>query len=308
MHSVVARPLDAVAPIERAAPLAQVDNPCALCGGTDAARQFRVDGAWIVRCPRCGLVREATRARSLHARYDSAYYANDSSKGGYANYVLDAAINRLTFARRLRAIERRRSRNGRLLDVGCALGDFVLEAAARGWIAEGVEVSAYAVARARERGVVAYAGTLEELALPDARYDVVTLYDTIEHLADPVGTLLEIRRLLAPGGLLHVVTPNVAGMQARLLRRYWYHYKPGEHLFYFSPVTLRAALERAGFVWEGWRRSGSYVTVSYALNRLRYYAPGPFGLLERIPRALRLGPFPFSIDVGEMEAWARRAD
>ncbi len=283
----------------------EVSNPCALC---DAAAQprFTVDGALIVACEGCGLVRQDTRPVATSALYDSAYYATDNPKGGYSNYFLDAGVNRRTFQRRIRAIERRCGRPGRLLDVGCALGDFALEAQSAGWSVEGVEISPYAAAQARRRGVIAHTGTLEQLRLPAGSFDVITLYDTIEHFADPVATLREVRRLLRPGGLVHLVTPNVGGLQARVLGRRWYHYKPGEHLFYFAPTTLRAALEAAGLRWGGWARSGSYLTLTYVFDRLRYYAPGLFGTLQRLGRLLRFGPFTFYLHVGEMEAWGRR--
>src|SRR2546430_13904169 len=67
-------------------------------------------------------------------------------------------------------------------------------------------------------------------------------YTTLFRSTDPVATLRAVQRLLVPGGLLHLVTPNVGGVQARLLGRHWYHYKPGEHLFYFAPDTLRTAV------------------------------------------------------------------
>jgi SAM-dependent methyltransferase len=267
----------------------------------------RVDGSLIVRCEECQLVRQASRPTAPGALYRSSYYATENPKGGYANYFLDADINRRTFQRRLQAIEIRLGRRGRILDVGCALGDFLAEARARGWNTEGVEVSAYAAARARDIGLCVHVGSLEELALEAASFDVVTLYDTIEHLPDPLATLQEVNRLLVPGGLLHVVTPNVGGIQSRLLGRRWYHYKPGEHLFYFEPKTLQSVLRRAGLSWECAYRSGSYVTVTYMLNRLRYYAPRLFAALEWTGRQLQLGPFAFYAYVGEMEAWARRA-
>ena len=151
------------------------------------------------------------------------------------------------------------------------------------------------------------AGRLEELDLPAASFDVITLYDSIEHLTAPLATLAEVRRLLGPGGIVHLVTPNVGGLQARVLGRYWYHYKPGEHLYYFSPKTLRATLERAGLEWRGWARAASYLTFTYCFNRMRYYAPAPFAFLEWLGRTLRFGPYAFRVDVGEMEAWARKS-
>lgn len=280
-----------------------IENPCCLCPGDDAFL-FAVDGASIVRCRSCGLVRQATRRFSPARIYDREYYANNDPKGGYANYFLDAPINRRTFAHRLAEIERRYGRRGSLLDIGSALGDLVLAARERGWSAEGVEISAYAARRARARGAVVHGVPLA--ALPGARYDVVTLYDTIEHVVDPIATLCHVRRLLVPGGMLHLVTPNVGGLQARVLGRGWYHYKPDEHLFYFSPRTIRTAIERAGLRFAGWCPSASFVTPAYVLSRLRYYAPEPFATLEGFVRRSPLGPVAFPLYVGEMEAWARR--
>ena len=285
---------------------AEVANPCALCSSGEARGLFHVDGALIVACRGCGLVRQDTRPVAAAELYDEDYYATEDPKGGYANYFLDADVNRRTFRERIRAIEARYGRKGKILDVGCALGDFLLEAKAAGWDAQGVEISSFAAQRARERGLTVSAGRLDELDLPEASFDVVTLYDAIEHMTDPIATLAAVRRLLVPGGLLPLVTPNVGGLQARLLGRHWYHYKPGEHLFYFNPDTLRRAVERAGLGWRGWARSASYLTFTYVFSRLRYYAAAPFAGLEWLGRTFRFGPWAFKVDVGEMEAWAVR--
>jgi SAM-dependent methyltransferase len=281
-------------------------NPCALCPNAGAKPRFEVDRTGIVACNSCGLVRQETRPRATGDLYDAAYYSTDDPKGGYSNYFLDASVNERTFRRRMRSIEQRLPRRGRILDVGCALGDFVQEAVTAGWDAEGVEISPFAAAQARKRGLKVRVGKLEDLRLDAEAFDVITLYDTIEHLPDPVATLREVRRLLRPGGFVHIVTPNVGGLQSRVLGRRWYHYKPGEHLFYFAPRTLRATIERAGLRWGGWARSGSYLTLTYVFSRLRYYAPRPFGALEWLGRKLRFGPFTFYLYVGEMEAWAVR--
>src|SRR5437867_11790375 len=285
---------------------AEITNSCALCSNGRTRTMFEVDGSVIVKCDDCGLVRQATRPSATAALDDSDYYATENPKGGYANYFLDSDVNRRTFRDRIRAIESRYGRKGRLLDVGCALGDFLLEAKASGWDVEGVEISAFAAEQARARGLRVTTGRLEELALPAASFDVITLYDSVEHLADPVATLAAVRRLLVPGGIVHLVTPNVGGLQARLLGRLWYHYKPGEHLFYFSHRTLRAVCEAAGLRWDGWQRSASYLTFTYCFNRMRYYAPAPFAFLEWLGRTFRFGPYAFNVPVGEMQAWARR--
>lgn len=280
--------------------------PCLLCAAAPAGATFRIDGARIGRCPSCGLVQQVDRPRAPAGVYDAAYFARDDPKGGYANYFLDSEINKRTFQRRLRDIEMRAPRLGRLLDVGCALGDFVIAASSAGWAAEGVEVSEFAAAAARRRGAPVHLGDVRRLDLPRGGYEVVTLYDTVEHLDDPVGTLTAVRDLLRPGGIVHIVTPNVAGLQARLLGRWWFHYKRDEHLAYFAPATLRRAVAASGLRWSGWRPTGSYVTVSYVLNRLRRYARLPFAWLDSASRRLSLASASFYLYVGEMEAWALR--
>src|SRR5437899_12926552 len=263
---------------------AEITNKCALCADGATRALFQVDGTSIVECRECGLVRQDTRPIAAAAIYDSDYYATDNPKGGYANYFLDSEVNRRTFRNRIRAIEQRYGRRGRLLDVGCALGDFLIEAKASGWDVEGVEISSFAAEQARARGLRVTAGRLEDLDLPAASFDVITRYDSVEHVTDPVATLAAVRRLLVPGGIVHLVTPNVGGLQARVLQRFWYHYKPGEHLFYFAPRTLRAALEAAGLRWDGWQRAASYLTFTYCFHRIRYSPPAPFAALQPLRR------------------------
>lgn len=279
---------------------------CLLCGAGTVERRFRVDGATIGRCTSCRLVQQVDRPPRPVCLYDAAYYARDDPKGGYANYYLDSEINRRTFERRLRSIEACAARMGRLLDVGCALGDFVIAAQAAGWRAEGVEVSPFAASIARRRGANVHVGDIRELDLGRGGFEAVTLYDTIEHVDDPVATLRVVRDLLAPGAVAHLVTPNVAGLQARLLGRWWFHYKRDEHLAYFSPSTLQRTVEAGGLRWGGWAPTGSYVTISYVLNRLRRYVRRPFSALDQASRAVGLASVLFYLHVGEMEAWAYR--
>src|SRR5207244_5442396 len=141
-------------------------NRCALCAEGTTRSLFQVDGTFIVECRDCGLVRQDTRPLAAAAIYDSDYYATDNPKGGYANYFLDSDVNRRTFRDRIQAIERQYGRRGRLLDVGCALGDFLLEAKASGWDVEGVEISSFAAQRARARGLRVPAARLGARAFP----------------------------------------------------------------------------------------------------------------------------------------------
>jgi SAM-dependent methyltransferase len=147
---------------------------------------------------------------------------------------------------------------GRLLDVGCSYGAFLQLARERGWDAEGVELSTVTAEFARrERGLRVFDGTVEQAAFPDDRFQAVTLWDVVEHFDDPVATLSEINRILAPGGILFVFTINQESLLNRVghtlyrasLGR-WKHlmtlFYDIHHNFFFSPDTIRAILRRAG--------------------------------------------------------------
>lgn len=156
-------------------------------------------------------------------------------------------------------LERIIGRTGRLLDMGCGEGSFLATAKSRGWEVSGAEVSEVAAQRAKAKvGEDHIFQTLEAAQYPDHFFDVVTLWDVIEHLPDPVRTLRRLCRVLRPGGHIIISTPNANSLLHRAA--HWTHrctlnrwtlpirliYLP-EHLYYFDPKTLMDALSRAGF-------------------------------------------------------------
>jgi SAM-dependent methyltransferase len=129
-----------------------------------------------------------------------------------------------------------------------------------GWDPQGVEISeAQAKYGERSHGLPIFAGALESAAFPAASFDLVHASHLIEHLNSPGSFLDEAARVLAPGGLLALTTPNADGLQARLLGPRW-RSAIYDHLYLFSRRTLRELLESKGFVvsrsvtWGGWPR------------------------------------------------------
>jgi SAM-dependent methyltransferase len=136
----------------------------------------------------------------------------------------------------------------RILDVGCGPGAFLDIASAYGLEAYGVEIgtSSWELANFRHPHYV-HLGDLNSAAFKDDFFDLVTMFDVIEHLQDPVATLTEVRRVLAPDGWFFVLTPDISSISSRLMHSHWYQYKPNEHLFYFSPRSLGILLHLTGF-------------------------------------------------------------
>lgn len=231
----------------------------------------------IVRCRRCRLV------------YTNPRLSQETLRQGYAgsvdtDYAEEDASRSINAHMALRTI-RKFARAGRLLDVGCATGYF-LNAARLDFEVHGIEPSRWAADHARERlKLEVQHGNLEDVALPAGSLDVVSMNDVIEHFSDPRAALLRVHRLLKPGGLLYLVTPDISGLAARVLRGKWWGLRPA-HLYYFSRATLQLMLRETGFRPVLTRSYGRIFTYGYWLSRLRGYPSFVHGPIARVIDAL----------------------
>jgi SAM-dependent methyltransferase len=139
-------------------------------------------------------------------------------------------------------------RAGRLLDVGCGVGFFVREASDAGFHAEGIEWSERAVEAGKQQwNLVLAAGSFLAHDFGAEQFDVVTLWQVLEHLENPALALKKVRSLVRKGGIVVIAVPNFASVQATLFRRRWYHLDIPRHLFHFTPQALSRLLEQEGF-------------------------------------------------------------
>jgi len=202
-----------------------------------------------------------------------------------------------TFGRALEELEQLAA-PGRLLDVGAHLGVFVEVALERGWDAEGIEPSRWAVDEARARELPVSWGTVADLTGADRQYDAITMWDVIEHLPDPAGDIRRLRRLLRPGGLLAVSTMDVDAPVARLLGRRWPWYMQ-MHLSYFSRATLQRMFEDAGYDVVAVRRHTRIIRLGYVTEQLETRL-GPLGPVARAVSRSRLGDRLIPVDLGDI--------
>ncbi len=228
---------------------------CTLCGKHGTRPLFSARGYDLVACRHCGLAFLSNPPGG--AEVEALYTDPD-----YHGALLDPANPtfermRATARQHLRFLRRSVAEGAglKLLDVGCSSGLFLDEARQSGFEVHGAELSASTAAFAREHfGLSVHSGDWRDAGHADASFDVITLFDVIEHLPDPLAELVAIRRLLKPGGLLLQSTPDIDGLFPRLsyllARRldYWPHPEPPHHLFQFSRRTLGALTEQAGYV------------------------------------------------------------
>ncbi|MCE7984234.1 MAG: class I SAM-dependent methyltransferase [Caldilinea sp. CFX5] len=253
--------------------------PCNLCGSAttepftavvDLLLERLNVKTTLVRCRQCGLVYQNPRPTlaEMGQHYPPEYESyTDQTVQTKRNWLLQKAVQHGT-NKRCRFVTKHKPA-GKLLDIGCAMGGFLLGMRDQGgWTLSGVEVNQAVAAAARERhGLDVFAGTLEEANFPTAAFDVVTLWDVFEHLHDPYHALTEIHRILRPDGIVVIRVPNLASWDAKLFGPTWAGLDSPRHLYLLTPETLTAFLTKAGFaVVEHSCAIGSYVTFVLSIR------------------------------------------
>jgi len=210
---------------------------CNLCGSDVDRVLVTKNGHDVVRCDTCGLAFTWPRPEALAEQYDASYFDLYRRR---RNFRLRRGENRL---KRIELIRE----PGRLLDIGCSLGYFVEAAEARGWKASGIEISPHAAEEARKMGLDVRTGVLDDADYADESFECVTMWDVLEHVPDPTAHMLEVRRVLADGGLVVIGTPDLGHRLFRIKRENWRHLKPAEHIYYFEQSSLARLLVKTGF-------------------------------------------------------------
>lgn len=259
---------------------------CPVCAKKDWEYLQRIRRKWICNCNHCGLLATAdflTGVNTTERLYETSSTHHSEYEKVYAPY------RSRMYERVLPHLERFRQTN-RILELGCSYGHFLEAARLAAWDAEGVEVSKYACEAARSRGFSVHYGEPKGSSLVSSNYDVIVMWDVIEHLTDPSGVIDRCAELLRPGGAFVARTPDghalarEGGLARLAYRQLVYPSNPQEHVFHFTPEDLTRLLKRKGFhefdidKYGGWEeriisgrnlfvRAGRHAIMRYALHR-----------------------------------------
>jgi len=253
----------------------------------------------IVRCKKCGLVMqnphddEGALAQIYAGLRDDAYQGENQNRRELAKRRV-AQINKL-------------AGTGRLLDAGCSTGIFVQAACEAGWQATGLDPSGWAIELARRQapGAAFVTASILEASFAEHCFDVITLWDVLEHVSSPSQTLAALRPWLKPGGWLALNLPDTASWPARLMGRRWVLLLR-EHIWYFTPATLGRLLEKTGFELVQTRPNMVNFSLCNIFARLGQY-PGGIGSTARWLSARGgMGIISVRFPMGEMTAFARK--
>lgn len=231
---------------------------CNLCQADDAEflleghdRFHDIPGTYrLVRCSRCGLIYldPMPTLEALARHYPPEYFPYSVAIDDETSFFKRWDRRYGVYKRCRAVIQATGQPTGRVLDVGCATGNFLAAMRDRGWEAFGVEPNSYAANYARERlGLNVFIGELEEAGYATNFFDLVTLWDVLEHVPDPRATLEEVARILRPGGTLVLSLPNPETWEVKLFGRYWVGWDIPRHLYLFTRSVLTRYLNEAGF-------------------------------------------------------------
>jgi 2-polyprenyl-3-methyl-5-hydroxy-6-metoxy-1,4-benzoquinol methylase len=218
---------------------------CEVCGADSCRDHWECGEFAFVRCSVCGHIYQNPQPdpEALVARYDEEYSQYEIENSTNFLDLMVKGLSDVNFFTRLEDSSVEHS----LLDIGCATGALLQYAAGRGYRVQGVEVCEPAARYGQtERGVPIAVGTLDEVRLEGRPYGAAHFSHVIEHVPHPRVFLRQVRSLLAPGGFMVVVTPNTAGLQARLFGANW-RSAIADHVHLFSSKNLARIIREEGF-------------------------------------------------------------
>lgn len=263
------------------------------------------NGYDVYACPSCGL--KSTKLTVPYAQfikkfYTAGYFTGVSSAGAYSNYALDKPYITRTMGKFIAALKGILPPPARLLDIGCAYGYFVELALAAGYDAYGIDASSHAATRAKQRlnGRI-WEGTIGSVKFPlDTHFDIITMLDVVEHLADPRTDLRHVSRLLTDDGRVLIATGDTESRTAKLLGRRWTFYIPPQHLFFFNKANLTTLLDQSGLEPVTWFRVGKWLSLQYIFHLARTTGESGFAKwLYPLIEALPLGRIPLYLAMGD---------
>lgn len=222
-------------------------DACRLCQSDDFRRLFTKCDFEIVKCVNCGFVflDFDPNEKFIKNYYSEDFFNDQGAKHGFSDYEGESKILRRTFAERIETL-REHMPSGRLLDIGCATGTF-METASRYWDVSGLEISEYASQKAREKNLKVFTGDLDSSPFTQQKFDLITMWDTIEHLAHPTRTFKTLTRMMSSGSIIALTTGDVSSLVPKLMGKHWHLYNIPQHLSYFDQKSVTLLLHSSGF-------------------------------------------------------------
>jgi SAM-dependent methyltransferase len=282
---------------------------CPLCGASRQTTQYQVDTYSIVRCLHCDMMWLSPQPsrEDLSKVYDDHYFSNENFLCGkteyiygYSDYAAERFNKQATYvpiAQRIKSFFSNASVvRPRLLDVGCGLGYFMDVAHDEGFDVNGLEFNAAALATLKSKYVFpVWCDDFQDFSAEP--YDVITMFDVIEHLRDPFAAIHKANALLPHNGILALTTMDCGSFVSRLLgARLEDFRRVREHLFFFTRPAIRFLLEKHGFSLLAISFHGHTFRLDLLSGRLKMSFPFLGSIFDTFVRTTKIGHLQFHIN------------
>lgn len=244
---------------------------CYLCKN-ETIKLFEKNGYNIYKCSKC-LLCQTDLKQNYHSfvaeHYSKGYFTGNPKQSAYVDYKDDKYLitkNLSCFLQHILPYKK----NGKLLDVGCAMGYFLDIANQYGFETYGFDPSTYATDEAKKNHANRIkVGTIDKVKYPDNFFDVITLFDVFEHLENPLRDIQRVKKWLKKDGIIVIATGDTKSKMAKILNRRWTFYSTPQHLFFFNQENMTTLLEDANLKPVQWFRIGKWLSLRYVLHLAR---------------------------------------
>lgn len=237
---------------------------CRVCGRKNLKKKFRAKGWGLYRCGNCGFVFVNRKPTELELQkiYGFTYFNHSKYK--------DKNALRLENERRMKLLLKYSDVGERIIDVGCAGGEF-LSLAKEKFDVYGMDYSSEAIIRAKKRlpdlENRLFIGDSEEFSI-DKSFEVAVFWDVIEHVWGPIEVVQNISKLIRKKGYLIISTPNIGASFAKLTGKFWPFMTPPEHLSFLTKKSFDYLAERCGFEVVDWSSKGKRVNIVFLFYKI----------------------------------------
>lgn len=276
----------------------KIKTVCPVCRTADIGFFTAKNSCDVYKCNDCRLLFVWPKSSGSVSVYSESYFKGGAGGHGYVDYNVDKLAMSAIWDAYLERIGKFLPNKGKLLDVGAATGVFLQAAKKRSWAVDGIELVDWAAQKAREADLEVKTGVLSDFSQEMVDFDVVTYFDVLEHLSDPDDELRLVYKILKPGGLLIINTPDAGSWLARILGKRWHLLTPPEHLIIFNRNNLTQLLKDRGFEVLKVEKIGKRFTLQYVFRTLANWQK--IALWHRLAKFLennRLGKVSISINL-----------
>lgn len=226
---------------------------CLLCSSRDLIELPKFSNDYLTKCRKCSFV------------FCKRIPTDQELLAVYAKYPRNHTISPITIKRyhELLDIFESYRKTNKMLDIGCGDGYFLREAKSRGWQVYGTEYTDNAFEIGKQKGIIMHQGVLDPGNYHPNEFDIITSFEVIEHINNPQPEIQNIKKILRPGGVFYVTTPNFNSVSRFLAKKAWNIICYPEHLSYYTAVSMNRFFKNEGF------KKIKVETTGISLNRLK---------------------------------------